>query len=214
MLLLGHTGITLGAGVLLAAAFIGRQRLKVEENEKIELHRPSSKHTLSLLNLRTRRASSWLTSLGNFMDIRLLYVGSLLPDIVDKPIGQLLFRETFSSGKIFGHTLLFLIIISTVGFYLYKRYGKTWLLAFSFGTSIHLLLDQMWQAPQTLIWPLFGFIFPKGDISNWITDIFYALVIKPQIYIPEIVGGAVTIWFACVLIRRGKIYSFIKHGRV
>ena len=214
MLVLGHTGIVLGAGVLLAAAFTARHHPKVKENETAGSSGRFSKHVLSLLNRQTQKALSWLTSLGNFMDIRLLLVGAVLPDIIDKPIGHLLFRETFSNGRIFGHTLLFLVLVSVAGFYLYKRYGKTWLLAFSFGTSMHLLFDQMWRTPQTLFWPLFGFAFPKGDISDWITNILHALVTEPQVYIPELVGGAIIIWFTCVLLRRGKIYSFIRHGRI
>ena len=214
MLLLGHPGITLGAGVLLAGAFVARNHSKVKGNDIIESSVYSSKPLLSLLSHQTQRVSSWLASLGNFMDIRLLLVGSMIPDIIDKPIGHLLFRETFSNGRIFGHSLLFLILASAPGFYLYKRHGKTWLFALSFGAFMHLLLDQMWRTPQTLFWPLFGFTFPKGDISDWITNILHSLGTAPQVYIPELLGGTIIIWFAWVLLRRGKIYSFIRHGRI
>ncbi len=214
MLLLGHPGITLGAGVLLAAAFTARHHPKVKENETTGSPGHSSKHVLSPLNNPSQRASSWLTSLGNFIDIRLLFVGAMLPDIIDKPIGHLLLRETLNNGRIFGHTLLFLVLVSAVVFYLYKRYSRTWLLAFSFGTSMHLLLDQMWRVPQTLFWPFYGFAFPKRDISDWLEKIFHSLGTDPQTYIPELVGGAIIIWFARVLLRRGKIYAFFRYGRI
>src|SRR3972149_396130 len=46
------------------------------------------------------------------LDYRLIVVAAMLPDIIDKPVGQVFFREFFSYGRIFAHTLLFLILIS------------------------------------------------------------------------------------------------------
>lgn len=109
--------------------------------------------------------ASWFTSLGNSIDMRLLLVGSLLPDIIDKPVGMFFFRDSLSNGRIFCHTLLFLILVTVAGLYFYRRYSKTWLLAFSFGTLTHLVFDQMWRTPQTLFWPLFGLPFERADIK-------------------------------------------------
>ena len=95
MLLLGHAGITLGAATLVAGVM-------------------KSRHSSQIMKV------SWFALLSSYVDIRLLLLGSLLPDIIDKSVGQVFFRETFASGRIFSHTLLFLIIITGVGFYLYK----------------------------------------------------------------------------------------------
>ena len=149
-----------------------------------------------------------------WIDWRLALVGSLLPDIVDKPVGQVLFRDTFSNGRIFCHTLLFLLVIALVGAYLYRCQKKTWLLILSFGTLVHLLLDQMWLAPQTLLWPLYGFAFEKGDLSHWLENILYALHTDPAVYMSELVGAGILIWFALRLVQKKGVSAFIRNGNL
>ena len=199
MLIFGHTGITLGAAMLLNGALRERHR--------------SSQEVSASSEARSDKAS-WLTSLGSYIDIRLLLIGSLLPDIIDKPVGQFFFRETFSHGRIFSHTLLFLILITLAGFYLYQRRNKGWLLVLSFGTFTHLILDQMWRAPQVLFWPLLGFAFERADLTDWASNIFRALLANPGVYVPELVGAAVLLWFGLVLVRRRTVCAFIRYGRV
>ena len=209
MLVFGHAGITLGAATLLASVLGSGRFSKITVKKEIE---PSSQ---SFKNPQTpSNKTSWLTSLGSRLDIRLLLVGSLLPDIIDKPVGLFFFRETFSNGRIFCHTLLFLILVTVTGLYLYRWRGKTWLLAFSFGTLAHHICDQMWRIPQTLFWPLFGLNFERADISDWASKILYGLFTEPTIYVPELVGAVIIIWFAWTLLRTRKTYVFIKSGRI
>jgi len=148
------------------------------------------------------------------MDIRFLVIGSMLPDIIDKPIGLYIFRETFSNGRIFSHTLLFLVLVTVVGLMLKRYSGKTWGLALSIGTILHLILDQMWQTPETLFWPIFGVAFEKIETTDWVGNIFYALLTKPSVYVPEIIGLIVLGWFGWELLHRGDIIRFVKQGRV
>ena len=140
-------------------------------------------------------------------------MGSLLPDIIDKPVGQFFFRDTFSNGRIFYNTLLFLILITIGGLYLYCNRKKTWLLVFSFGTFTHLVLDGMWLTPQTLLWPLYGFSFERLDLSYWGEDLFYNLLTNPLVWISELVGISLISWFAWLLVRKGAIGTFIRKGR-
>jgi inner membrane protein len=137
----------------------------------------------------------------------------LLPDIVDKLVGQFFFRETFSNGRIFSHTLVFLALITTAGLYLHRRGGKTWLLVLSFGTFTHLVFDQMWRAPHTLLWPVYGFVFEKVDLTNWVPRMLHALFTDPQIYLPELAGATILIWFAQSLVRRRRVLAFLKYGK-
>lgn len=160
------------------------------------------------------RKPSWFASLSRFLDIRWLLVGSLLPDIIDKPIGQYLFKDTFNNGRIFAHTLLFLIIISAIGIILYKMKRQTWMIALSIGTLAHLVLDEMWQTPKTLFWPFLGFNFPKADLEGWARNIWEAIFSTPSLYIPEIVGLAVLIVLGVYLLKRRGVINFLKHGRV
>jgi membrane-bound metal-dependent hydrolase YbcI (DUF457 family) len=185
MLLFGHAGITLGAATLINGA----------------------------VNIRHTKMS-WLTSLSRYVDIRLLLVGSLLPDIIDKPVGQYFFRGTFNNGRIFSHTLLFLILISVIGFYLYKRHRQVWMLTLAAGTFMHLLLDEIWLTPGTLFWPLLGLTFSKIELTGWLSDIFRELFSMPRVYIPEAIGLVILLWFGLILVRRKKVSVFIKYGKV
>jgi inner membrane protein len=213
MLVLGHTGITLGAAVLLSGAVTCSHLLKTKQH-RLEGASSHPSQPVPTLNDPPKRLASWFTSLASQVDIRLLLIGSLLPDIIDKPLGLFFFKETLSSGRTIGHTLLFLILLTVAGLYLYFRHSKTWLLILSFGTLMHLILDQMWQNPKTLLWPFFGFAFEREDITDWLPNTLQALLTKPEVYVPELVGGAILIWFIWVVLRRRKLYSFIRYGQI
>ena len=210
MLLFGHIGITLASAAL---GFGLKDKLRqgttgdgVEETSLIEDNYSSNK--------RLGSSASFFRSLANRMDIRFLLIGSILPDIIDKPVGLYIFRETFSSGRIFSHTILFLVLVTIVGLILRRNSGKTWGLALSIGTFLHLMLDQMWQTPKTLFWPLFGIAFERIETAYWVGNIFYALFNKPDVYLPEIIGFVVLVWLAWELRHGGAIIRFLKQGRV
>jgi inner membrane protein len=188
MMIFAHAGITLGAATLVAGVANRKQA-----------------------DLDTK--TSWFASLSRYIDIRILLVGSLLPDIIDKPVGQYLFRETFSNGRIFSHTLLFLIIITGIGFYLYKRHRQVWMLTLAAGTFSHLILDGMWAVPGTLFWPLLGLTFERVEVTNWISYIFRMLFSHASDYIPELIGLVILLWFGVVLVARKKVGAFIKYGK-
>lgn len=213
MLLLGHTGITLGAAVLLTGALTSNRSAQTKGDETSKPCANSSEAAPDS-NCTSGERASWLTTLARRIDIRILLVGSLLPDIIDKPTGLLLFQDTLSSGRIYCHTLLFLILITIAGTYLYRRHSKTWLLVLAFGTFIHLICDQMWLMPGTLFWPLYGTAFEKIDIARWIPGMLYSLQTNPVTYLPELVGALILIWFAQALLRRRKTCAFIRHGQI
>ena len=58
---------------------------------------------------------AWLIEekLKTKMDYRLVAVGSLLPDLVDKPVGMILLP--LNNGRVFGHTLLSILILLLIG---------------------------------------------------------------------------------------------------
>jgi len=208
MLFLGHAGITLGTALLLNSALAKGNAFRPRKVPELspEKHPPQNQAPPHLV--------SWFATLRNRIDIRLLLIASLLPDIIDKPLGQLLFKETFSNGRIFCHTLLFLILLTSIGIYLQRKYGKNWFLVLAFGSFAHLIFDQIWQIPKTLFWPLFGFAFEKIDLSMWIRDILYALLNEPSAYVPEIAGGVVLVLYAWVLVRSRKTYALIRRHEV
>lgn len=165
-------------------------------------------------------------SIARRIDYRLILVGSLLPDIVDKPLTLLLFGQLANAGRLFCHSLLFLVILSLAAVYFYNRRGTTWLLALSFGTFIHLILDWMWLMPWTLLWPIYGWALVKQAPSGfealapsqlW-SGTFYPLLhslgSNPAVYIPELVGALILVGFAIMLVLRKRVYPFVKEGTI
>ena len=212
MFLFGHIGITLGTAVLLEGIrqTIVSPKLMNEVMESSECSSPVSLTSDCPAGCR----ASWVSSLGKYIDIRFLLVGALLPDIIDKPVGQYFFRQTFSNGRIFSHTLLFLLLIALSGWFLYQRRRQIWLLIFAFGTFTHLIFDRMWESPQTLLWPLRGSAFSEEVLTGWLSNMINNLFTDPAVYGPEMVGAAVIAWFMGILLRRRKVFIFIRYGRV
>ncbi len=210
MLLFGHVGIAL-ASTALGYGLRDKLRRGITEGGLEEISPTRDSHSS---NSKPSIKTSFFRSLANRLDIRFLLVGSMLPDIIDKPVGVYFFRETFSNGRIFSHTLLFLVLITIAGFLIRKYSGKTWGLALSFGTLFHLILDEMWLTPQTLLWPLYGFGFEKYEIGTWLVNILHGLLENPKNYIPEIIGFVVLAWFVWELLHRRAIIRFLREGKV
>ena len=213
MLIFGHAGITLATAALIDSCLFKRYSLpnrKGELDENLEFLSEKS-----FRQDRTNIISSLFISLGNHIDIRVLLIGSLLPDIVDKPLGLLLLQDIIGNGRIFCHTLLFLIFITTIGLFLYISRRKTSVLVLSFGIFTHLVLDMIWRIPKTLFWPLLGLSFETYEpvaFSDWLQSLYQGLLAFPVIGIPELIGATIIIWFVYMLIRRKKLNAFLKKG--
>ncbi len=125
------------------------------------------------------------------MDYRLIAVGSLLPDIIDKPVGMILLP--LNNGRVIGHTLLFILILLLIGL----KYRKS--LFLSFASLLHLIEDEMWREPQTLFWPLLGFEFPAkehGSFYKYVGRIISEYTPSlSHVFISEIIGLAIILAF-------------------
>jgi hypothetical protein len=145
--------------------------------------------------------------LKDVIDPRYLVIGALLPDLIDKPLGMIIFASIFSNGRIMAHTLLFSLTVLLIGLYLYNKRGDIRITALASGSFFHLIEDQMWISPQTLLWPLFGWHFQKGQIANGLeflvmlskesfTPEFSQRFIPTHTFIPEIIGMMVIVILA------------------
>ena len=130
-----------------------------------------------------------------------IVVGSLLPDIIDKPLGRIIFAESIGSGRIYSHTLLFVTLLGLAGYYLYCR-GQHNLLIIAAASFCHLLEDYMWNSPVVLFWPLLGWQFPRDDISGNFIEYFmlifkrsYAIAFT-DVFISEVIGLLIIIFLA------------------
>ena len=217
MLLLAHTGIPLGLIWL-------SQKVLAYGPSKSGNQRPDSEATYDSELSRTTRSSA-IRTLLNHVDFRLVILGSLLPDIIDKPLRWLL-GDTIGTGRSFAHTLIFtmLLILSTI--YFYVKHKPPFMLYVSFGVVMHLILDQMWLYQETLLWPLFGWRIEKtcgswlqivlslpASVSHWTDTVLGLLTKEPEILISEILGGLILVALLFDLVHRHRLLAFIRSGQ-
>ena len=154
--------------------------------------------------------------MAGLFDLRFWALGSMLPDIIDKPTGHFLFSQTFhNNGRIFAHSLLFLLAILIAGLLWNHFSGRKYLLAVAGGSFMHLVLDSMWHNPQTLFWPLKGWNFPWYGEGDWIGSMLQALRHDPSTFLPEIIGVLVFVGlFGVLVLRKGNLVNFLKTGKL
>lgn len=137
--------------------------------------------------------------LRTIIDPRYLAIGALLPDLIDKPLGRVIFASTLENGRIIGHTLLFSFLVFLIGLYFYDKSKNGIGLALASGSFFHLFEDQMWVQPQSFFWPLLGLSFPKDSTDYTGMEYFLVMLersIEPaflQSHITEIMGMVVMI---------------------
>jgi hypothetical protein len=133
-------------------------------------------------------------SIRRHLDYRFIALGALLPDLIDKPIGRILFAESVASGYLFAHSLVFVIVISIVGYALYRQRGDSRVVQVAGASFLHLVEDQMWKSPVTLLWPALGWEFPHGkayvSFTNYVLDA-NSSCLAPKLsigFVSEVVG--------------------------
>jgi hypothetical protein len=131
------------------------------------------------------------------VDLRFLALGALLPDLIDKPLGTILFPALFNNnGQVIGHTLLFSLVLMSVVLLTTRRgrVRRRWM-ALAVGSLLHLVLDAMWTAQETFLWPVFGWEFPPAAAEYW-TGLFERLLADPWRIIQEVVGLAYLVYLS------------------
>jgi hypothetical protein len=141
------------------------------------------------------------------IDLRFVLAGALLPDIIDKPIGNIIFASSIGYGRLFGHTLLFVLILAAIGIFLHGR-NRDNAICLSFATLLHLIEDRMWEFPKVLFYPIYGFDFPSRIVTyeHWY-DYFAMMAVNSYtpslsyVFISKIAGicviAVLCIAFAC-----------------
>jgi hypothetical protein len=140
------------------------------------------------------------------IDYRLVLLGAILPDLIDKPLGVALNLES----RLWAHTLVFLgtvLAMSAV-----PRVRK--LLFVGVGVATHLLLDRIWEMPWVAVWPAFGSAFPADDGVN-LFRILEVLWTDPVVFVGEVVGVIVLVAFARAHGIRSwpSLKAFLANGR-
>jgi membrane-bound metal-dependent hydrolase YbcI (DUF457 family) len=156
------------------------------------------------------------TFLKEKIDYRFLVIGAVLPDLIDKPIGQYLLNDIFHNGRIFAHTILFILLLVVLAAYMERKHRFAGVSVLALGAIAHITEDQIWRSPGTALWPLLGWEFPKRDVLDYAGYIWDALLHEPSAYVPEIVGLAIIAGFAWrfELYRPERVKAFLKTGRL
>ncbi len=151
---------------------------------------------------------AWLVSYRNrgAVDFRLVLLGSILPDLIDKPLAAILHLDS----RLWAHSLVFLGGILVLSLLPALR-GLRWL---AFGDAVHLLVDLIWYQPRVALWPLLGIAFPAGEQS--FGGYLHILFTDPYVQFGEVVGGIILILvvWACHLDSWPVLRQFLRDGRL
>ena len=145
------------------------------------------------------------------VDYRGAAVAALLPDLVDKPLTLTLMSGSGTSQGP-GHTLAAQALLTAVT----ARLKPEWL-PYALISNSHLLADQMWKYPRTLLFPF------SGRFDSWkfmgtpsaMLDAYAEIATRPAILAVEAVGLALLGWMARRhrLYRKGPLRRFLLTGR-
>ena len=120
------------------------------------------------------------------IDYRLVLLGAILPDLIDKPLGYVLGLET----RLWGHTFLFLFAVLAGSFVP----GGRALRFVGFGVATHLLLAEIWALPNVVWYPAYGWAFPAAPFTPefWLETLLH----DPVVQAGEVLGFVVLAAFA------------------
>jgi membrane-bound metal-dependent hydrolase YbcI (DUF457 family) len=177
---------------------------------------------LGHLGIGSRLVKPWTRGLR----LRWVFLGTLLPDLIDKPLyygGVWLTGRRgadlglISGTRTFGHTALFLLGLTGVAVWKRSRF----LAAVCFGVASHLFLDNLGDyfgarghgigTEYALLFPLLGAKFPVMPYDNLKQQL--SSVIHPYILIGEVLGGLLLAWEYWKRKHRQEIFASLEERR-
>jgi len=150
------------------------------------------------------------------VDVRFLLLGAIIADLIDMPIGTILFADRYSTGELWSHTLIIptVYMVAVVASTRRGRARRAWM-ALGIGWMIHILLDGMWFDQKVFLWPFFGWEMPSGQALYWPLAWERALS-DPWRWVLETVGLSYLLWLAAHLglFRADRRRSVLVTGRL
>jgi len=162
----------------------------------------------------TWAALTWLQSRERATDVdyRTAAIAALLPDLIDKPLSLTLMSKSGTSQGV-SHTLLGQTALTATT----AHFKPEWL-PYALITNSHLVVDQMWKYPRTLLFPLLGHFDSwkfMGSPSAML-DAYAEILTRPSIIAVEVVGLALLGWVfgKGQLHRKGTLKRFLRTGKL
>ena len=130
---------------------------------------------------------------------RAFFLGTLLPDLIDKPLFYIPFWLSHRRGAaagilsgthLFAHTALFLMVLAVTA----RLARSPATRALAIGVSTHFALDIVGcsMGMGTLLWPLFGWRFPAYPFRNLGQHL--STILNPITLAGELLGAAILLW--------------------
>ncbi len=149
------------------------------------------------------------------MDLRWVVLGSLLPDLIDKPIGSVLFHDTFGTHRLFAHALVFPVVLLFAALAATRRGpARKAMVSVVIGSLFHLILDGAWADPEAFWWPAFGWDFPERAGSA-LGPLLAEMAADPLVWVGEAAGAAYLVYlWRRYLHAPGALRDVASSGRV
>lgn len=155
----------------------------------------------------------WFVMRGNpRVDYRIVAVASLLPDLIDKPLGRVILRSRYENGRLYAHTLLCNLALFCLLFAMRGRAKRTFVLI-PISSLLHLAEDGVWSNPSTFWWPLFGTAFPRLPMSGGLLAFLSPTRYGGAIW-QEAAGLAILLWLFAShgMLSRDGLRAFLRTG--
>jgi len=138
-------------------------------------------------------------------------IGAVLPDLIDKPLGYLVF-PTIGDGRFFLHNIFVFIILLAAGLIIWKYYRNPVVLALDIGILSHQILDSMWAEPENWLYPALGPLPAHAQApQEFLVYLLETDLNNPAEWalIAVCIGGAVLYWQ-----REALAAAAVRHARV
>jgi len=127
------------------------------------------------------------------IDYRMILIGAVLPDFVDALLGLFFFEG--DTGRWIAHSVFTAIGITVLIIVVFRGDRRQSLFGIGVGWLLHLVADGMWQAPETFLWPAFGWAFADSPSEPYTWGLFLDPLAHLATWGGELIGLAILAWF-------------------
>lgn len=178
--------------------------------------------TVGVVKIYEKMTKKNSTKDSNFIDYRIVVLGSILPDIIDKPLVQIIYGLRNHDGHLIAHSFIFSVLLIALGIIIFFTKKNKNVLLLGFCSLIHQLFDKAILLPNI-------FLLPNVNSSNFILlkrlEFVHNITLpiytrfpylrdtmtyfeKPYVFISEVIGFIIIVYFICKLLKSKKCIEF------